>query len=811
MFRTLCVLAVAGLMTGAAASENGFWTDRYDIEWTSPSQNVSGNMPVGAGDMACNVWVEKATGDLMFYIQRSGSFTEIGEHIKLGRIRITLAPNPLKDCTDFSQKLILKDGYIAIRAKGKDEADFEIRINLWVDQLTHSVNVTIDADQPVSYRAAYENWRTEDKSLVENPENIEKGKIGTIRFGAFSYVLAPFEVIKLKDEGFKHDGDSILFYHRNPAETMSPNFGIKQQGLEQYKDQLTNVIKHRTMGGKLFAEDALSDGAGEGRYYKTDFKSLILKSRSPVKNHHIFVATHIAQRDDVEDWVSELQASCEKVFETKGSFAKNKDWWQKFWDRSRIVVSPDQKDEKSPIWQMGKNYNLMRYQLGGNAYGEFPTKFNGGNLTFDDRPGYDPDWRRWGGDFFTGQNQRLLYWPMLKSGDFDMMPPQFDLYRKALPGAMIRVKDAFGHGGAAFSENTDASGIHIPFCYGWDDPTSKYRRGEAIPFCSPELRAYMGHGSPVEKGVMCNPSVAWYYHLQLEFAYMIMERYRYTGESFEQYMPLIRESLKFYDEHYQVRKKNRDGSPLDENGKLVIYPSQACEAYKGVKNPVDAICGLRACLDLLIEIDEPYLSPKDKAYFRSFLDRVPELPFDELEGHRVMSPAEDAELYNSSEAPQWYPLFPYNRFSLLDDEMQTFHNTWKYDTSMRRTHGGWNQIGIFLARMGMTEEALEYHKKKFADDTRHRFPTFWGPNYDGIPDHNHGGAGMIGLQEMLMQCFGDSILVLPAWPKDIDVDFKLHAPKQTVVEVTFKLGKIQSLKVSPKEREQDVITEFQRP
>jgi len=433
--------ALAALSCGIAEG-NEYWTDRYDIEWNSPSQNVSGNMPVGAGDMACNVWVEKATGDLMFYIQRSGSFTEIGEHIKLGRIRITLDPNPLKDRTDFSQRLILKDGYIAIRATGKDDAVFEARITLWVDQLTHSVNVAVDADMPVSYKVAYESWRTEDKSLAEDPEYKKTGKIGTARFGSFQFVHAPFDVIKLKDEGLRFDGRSVLFYHRNPKETMSPNYGIQQQGLEKYKGKLTNVIKYRTMGGRLFAENSVQDGMGEGKYIATNYKSLILKSKSPAKSHHIFVTTHIAQREDVKDWIAELDASCDEVLRTKGNFDRNTAWWNRFWERSWIVINPDNKDETSPVWQVGRNYNIVRYQFGGNAYGEFPTKFNGGNLTFDDKPGYDPDWRRWGGDFFTAQNQRLVYWPMLKAGDFDMMPSMFNLYLMGLKGAMIRVKDA---------------------------------------------------------------------------------------------------------------------------------------------------------------------------------------------------------------------------------------------------------------------------------------------------------------------------------------------------------------------------------
>jgi hypothetical protein len=64
---------------------------------------------------------------------------------------------------------------------------------------------------------------------------------------------------------------------------------------------------------------------------------------------------------------------------------------------------------------------------------------------------------------------------------------------------------------------------------------------------------------------------------------------------------------------------------------------------------------------------------------------------------------------------------------------------------------------------------------------------------------------MIGLQEMLMQTPGDSIYILPAWPDDWDVQFKLHAPGNTTVEGEWKGGKMVSLKVTPESRKSDVI------
>ena len=90
------------------------------------------------------------------------------------------------------------------------------------------------------------------------------------------------------------------------------------------------------------------------------------------------------------------------------------------------------------------------------------------------------------------------------------------------------------------------------------------------------------------------------------------------------------------------------------------------------------------------------------------------------------------------------------------------------------------------------------------EDAPRRFPAFWGPGPDWVPDCDHGGAGMIALQEMLMQTHGRRILLLPAWPEDWDVDFKLHAPHQTVVSGRVRNGKMEGLTVVPESRRKDV-------
>ncbi|MCB7130139.1 MAG: hypothetical protein J3T61_11445, partial [Candidatus Brocadiales bacterium] len=64
-------------------------------------------------------------------------------------------------------------------------------------------------------------------------------------------------------------------------------------------------------------------------------------------------------------------------------------------------------------------------------------------------------------------------------------------------------------------------------------------------------------------------------------------------------------------------------------------------------------------------------------------------------------------------------------------------------------------------------------------------------------------------QAMLLQYDDEKILLAPTWPKEWDVDFKLHAPLSTTVEGTYRNGKIERLKVTPESRAKDVVIELQ--
>ena len=348
----------------------------YHVVWTEPSKDVSESMPLVGGDMGCNVWVEN--GDLLMYVQRSGSLSENGEYLKLGRIRLQLHPDPFTQNHFFRQELKLRDGYMEITAgsaRGKEGQG--IRIRLWVEIDRPIVHIDVESDTEIEVVAAYENWRTEDKELLDVPQGSRE------RFTCFNLEGYPGKVIRVKDEiGFSKKG--ILFYHRNPAEKLLPDLLIRQQGLEAYADDIYDDLEDRTFGGLLLGKGFIPAGTGEGSYQITPFRSWKIKSRTAGKAHHIALVTHIGQAETLEEWNDELMQTAASLFQDRQiSFNKTLSWWHQFWDRSYIVIRPDKADPSDPVWQMGRNYQLFRYQLGGNAFGEYPTKFNGGNLIYD--------------------------------------------------------------------------------------------------------------------------------------------------------------------------------------------------------------------------------------------------------------------------------------------------------------------------------------------------------------------------------------------------------------------------------------------
>ena len=116
----------------------------------------------------------------------------------------------------------------------------------------------------------------------------------------------------------------------------------------------------------------------------------------------------------------------------------------------------------------------------------------------------------------------------------------------------------------------------------------------------------------------------------------------------------------------------------------------------------------------------------------------------------------------------------------------------------------WDYDGIVAAYLGLQGEAAKQLAWRFTcPGKRFRFPAIH--DGDWAADVQNGSAAQMTLQSMLLQYDGRKIFLLPAWPREWDVEFKLHAPFNTTVECVYRDAKVGSLKVNPESRAADVV------
>ena len=431
-------------------------------------------------------------------------------------------------------------------------------------------------------------------------------------------------------------------------------------------------------------------------------------------------------------------------------------------------------DNADAAFVVSRGYALQRYINACAGRGRYPIKFNGSIFTvpYPDKPG-GPDYRRWGPGYWW-QNTRLPYIGMCASGDFDLMQPLFNMYaRDILPVCMVRTRKYFGHAGAYFPECMYFWGAVFTSTYGWTpyedrkDPLqeSGWHKWEWVP--GPELVA------------------------------MMLDYYDYTlDEDFlrREVLPVANQVLLFFRDHYRVNARK----------KLDMHPAQACETWWDCTNPMPELAGLHAVTARLLALPHNLTRSNDRAFWAALREELPDLPTREVDGGRALAPAERFAKKRNIENPELYAVFPFRLVSFEKDNRDLGLLALKHRWD--RGNFGWRQDELFMAYLGLAEDARRNVVARARNhDKNSRFPAFWGPNYDWVPDQDHGGVLVKAVQAMLLQSEGRKIFLLPAWPKDWDVEFKLHAPYRTTVECTVRRGGIRRLNVEPETRRRDVV------
>ncbi len=913
-----------GLVLAATATATAQDIRGHDVVWRTPSTNSAGSMPIGNGEVGCNVWYERYAG-LRFHVARTDSFSEASRLLKLGSVWLQVLPPRSTDT--FAQRLVLEEGRIEITLGDGAE---RVVLNVFVDSGSDVVHVTSESETEHLLTGTLTSWRTDQKRLR-----------GDELASSWTMKDAPkdIEVIESVDTRVERRLDGLPdhaidarahlgWFHHNEHSVVATT--AQHQGL--LAAQVPDVLRGRTFG--LLTEAAF--GAGERT--TLGVVPFVLPS---ARHHELRIAAPCRVVDDPAQWI-EHGKHLLAATDSKTARQRTAAWWRSFWQRSWIVTGSDgaapvptnahplrigvdsnggnrfvgtiarvmvqggpfsadlsalaiespfrepllqatpgknlpvfaaaksdldfsgglrviatiTQDDAHPIGrivdkvtagtgdgflfdthpgralrlivgdrqlvandvlQAGKEHVVMaqyddrtgRMQLacdgkvvadsagddelpksrltqalvlqrwvqacGGR--GQFPIKFNGSIFTVEPvhtgGQQWNADWRRWG-DCFWWQNTRLPYYPMLAQGDLDMQAPLFAFYRRTLPLAAARAKTWHGVDGAYWPETMTPFGTHANGDYGWV-------RGE----------------HPVSK-VLC----PWWEYARnqgLELLALLLDRHDFERDDAfftREVLPVAEPVLAWFANAY----------PRAADGTLRITPTQALETHwHGVENDLPTVAGLHWCLARLRQQAGQLVPEPLRERWAALEKSLPAVPTREVDGVRMLAPAAKYDPSRQNvESPELSAVFPFRLYGLGKPDLEVARAAFR--TRHDKHTNGWPQDGQVAALLGLVDDAWANVLGRLQNSHRaHRFPVMWGPNFDWLPDQCHGSNLLDTVQRMLLQCDDGTIRVLPCWPRDRDVSFKLHAPMRTTVECTLRAGKITRLEVSPASRRADVV------
>jgi hypothetical protein len=765
--RFYLIFFLFAVLSGCAGKGND--VSQYNVVWDTPSDNSFGSMPLGNGDIGLNVWYEK-NGDLLFYISKVDAYDSRHKLPKLGRIRITAEPAIPVD--HFKQTLNLKDASISIES---GDAAFKI----WVDANHPVIRVEGSSKTPRKITVNLEPLRSLSDVGVKLPD---EGTVGVVF----------------------NKPDELAWCYRNLSSDWGHNFRI--QNTPEMVAKTKDPILHRTSGCLLQAKGFEKKSA------------TVMKSKEATSDFDCSIKVISTQPENLETWLTEISSPVTFDWESHCRY------WESFWDRSYIhitscgegVFNMDQCrytqfaqgskaheghkeiDADKNARQLSERYAVERFCEAIAGRGIVPPPFNGSIFTMDTPAGVagfyqpvehaaSPDERDWAHLSFMWQNTRHPYWAMATRGDYDALRPGMQFVRDGLEICKDHCKKYFGHEGAFIME---ACWWHNLGVYSMDD----------VP-----------------------PHLLYHLLASIELPAIMCEYYEHTGEKdfLEQVLlPCAEEFVKYYKFHFPKR---------DANGKMLMEGVGCAETYQGVTNPCTEIGGLKYLLTKLLSFD---ISEKQRKEWTDFLNTMTDTPLRRIRGIDLLAVG---DVYDPGrvicESPELYSVYPFRQVwlgnpELLQNARQSFHvRTTSIDGTVDSESvetGGWQLTLVQAAYLGLAREAARLTTINFNDQFIHwsdnvvpdapfpkrprpRFPVFWERKMDYTPDNDHGATSVNALQSMLLQSDGKKIFLLPAFPENWNVSFKLHAAFNTTVECEYRDGKVQSLKVSPESRRADIV------
>lgn len=748
---SICVLFIVLLGWSSKGNCQKDVIDNYNVTWKEKSKIASDAMPLGNGKTGALVSVIE-NGHIWVSVRHIDAWSEAHRLLKLGDIEIEITPNPFD--IEFEQKLVMSQATVYLKGAN----GFESKI--WIDANNEVIHLENNSKKEFQVNVKLHSWRNKPKIIIET--NL-KGIPGGVEESA--------------DVIVNNDTNALIWYHRNST-TKAFDWTIKALEIEKPK-KLHNVLENRTFGAAVSGENMTSIS-------KTEIESNFQKE------NHLKIHTSNQQVENVNTWLEDLKVNTGNKLNLKKNWKNHENWWSNFWDSSFIQISGSKDAETTSA---GYAYTMYLNAMAGE--GEFPIIWNGSmfapNLSEVPQRNHtgfkyfkDPDYRSWG-NLMLHQNVRLPYYSMNAAGQFDFTQPFLDVYTRGFQLMKDHTKAVFGHEGTVIRESTTLWGVIAPGVYGIK------REG-----LEPGQQASEWHRTHWNAGL----EVAWY----------MSEHYDYTqNEKFakDTFIPFANEIVKFFDVHWQHR-----------DGKLYFPDIHVLETFRRADNPMPIVAGLRCVLQRLLELPQYMTTASERKYWTDVLSRVPEIPTRVRNGKTILA---NAMVINSKkvnvEVAELYSVFPYHLYGVGLPELEMAQETYKNRTTLvndvggknpewapGHIRGGWHPESIMAAMVGLTDSVQkEVIWALHRPVPEQRFPGFFKSTHDGTPDVQHSSVAATALQRMILQDVNDKIVIMPAWPKDWNCNFKLYAKKNTIVEGTVIDGELTDLEVSPKVRNKDVL------
>lgn len=686
-----------------------------------------------------------------------GAFATV--QVYQGEVRIRLAHSGAYDADEFQRSL----GVLRLRPLGVDLAKAKsVRQSLLTDQGLIELEVITQE----GIKLAWLIWFGTETLIIESTSSKPLGL--EIGYGNWRAIPA----IKGDDRVTVVDG-ALLYTHQNSSQRRARQLATNQ-GIEE--KVLGGVIAERGYGMAI---------AGRGGVRWQHPQAQLLwgtpahewLGHLPENAQQLVTVTLGAERKfNPENLAARsLLLLDADVLNAVRETAKNR--WLEFWRQSGVMINL-KAGKEDPAHRASLTHTLFKFIQSANQDGEVPIRPLGGMLPLLAPDTKNPDERLQPLDF-NGQSLRWLAWPHVLWGDPQLAQPVFRFYRERHDLAQARAK-RLKIVGAIYPEQLTLAGL--------------------------------GVGSVNAQGFPQDPLVTRHFTSSLEIGWMAVQAKLYANRDLRPDLPWILNSLRAIENLYTPKataasKKAPSAPPLSE-GPWVLSPANALQVASGCTNPADLVAALNVIVPALAEHGD--VAEKDRVLLRALAERLPALPLGKTDDVEYLAVAEKFTRLNSnSELPEMHAVWPFGLAGVAQPtRLELARATWISPSVKQRRALGRPAV-TFLASLGLAEEAGQALLASWGEnEVGATFPNLTGPQTLGSPDFIRAGDAMAGLHAMLVAAEPKAdgrIFLLPAWPKNWDVTFRLRVPGNTQIDAVIEAGSLRKFVIEPTSRRAHVV------